>query len=59
MLTVEQQIAETLAQFLTARGDRIACDYGLLELRSVGATVIASLNGDTYEVVITVSRMVP
>lgn len=58
MNILEQQIAETVAFFLTARGERIACDHGLLELKNVDGAVVGELTGKQYEIVISVVRVV-
>jgi len=52
----EHEIASTLATFIAARGDRIACDLGTLIVFDDGGALIASLDGQEYEIAITVRR---
>lgn len=55
----EREIASTLAAYLTARGDRIACDLGTLIVYDEGGTLIASLDGQAYELELVVRRRTP
>ncbi len=56
MNIVERDVACTIVSFLLARGDRIACDAGLIELRSTNGTLSATLGSDTFEVIVHVQR---
>lgn len=52
----EQRIAETIAAYLAARGDRLASDIGMLRVRSVAGVLVVELDGAAYEVTISVRR---
>jgi len=56
MPTVERNIAMTITAYLTARGDRIACDHGTLILYDEGGRTMASLDGETFVVTLRVTR---
>jgi hypothetical protein len=59
MRSIEHDIAATLVAFLSARGDRIACDRGMLVLHDEASTLVATLGGADYIVTLDVRRRTP
>lgn len=57
MAAAEQQLAAVIASScLSSRGDRIACDLGLVKFREVNRVLIAEVGDGTYETAIVVTK---
>lgn len=58
MPSIEQILEQALNEYLAVRGDRIATDAGLLTLREFGTILEADLDGERFDIVIRVRRVV-